>query len=91
MDNNQQNQEPLIPRPGNYRKLFSYQKSEAIYDITYYFCKNYLQRGDRTIDQMVQAARSGKQNIVEGCAASATSNMKTTCEPETTANGRIIR
>ena len=42
--------------------------------MTYYFCHNYLQRGDRTIDQMVQAARSGKQNIVEGCAASATSN-----------------
>ena len=73
MDNNQQNQEPLIPRLGNYRKLFSYQKAETIYDITYDFCKNYLQRGDRTIDQMVQAARSGKQNIVEGCAASATS------------------
>ena len=73
MNNSQQNQQPLIPRLGNYRKLFSYQKAEAIYDITYYFCKNYLQRGDRTIDQMVQAARSGKQNIVEGCAASATS------------------
>jgi len=68
-----QNQESLVPRSGNYRKLISYQKAEAIYDITYYFCKNYLQRGDRTIDQMVQAGRSGKQNIVEGCAASATS------------------
>jgi four helix bundle suffix protein len=67
------NQEPLLPRTGNYRKLYTYQKAEAIYDITYYFCKNYLQRGDRTIDQMVQAARSGKQNIVEGSAASATS------------------
>ncbi|MDX9964115.1 four helix bundle suffix domain-containing protein [Desulfobacter postgatei] len=63
----------LIPRKGNYRKLISYQKAEAIYDITYYFCKNYLKRFDRTIDQMVQAARSGKQNIVEGSAASATS------------------
>ena len=71
--NNQQNQEPLLPRTGNYRKLYTYQKAEAIYDITYYFCKNYLQRGDRTVDQMVQAARSGKQNIVEGSAASATS------------------
>ncbi len=58
---------------GNYRKLYSYQKAEAIYDITYYFCHNYLHKFDRTIDQMVQAARSGKQNIVEGCAASATS------------------
>ncbi|RPJ50304.1 MAG: four helix bundle protein [Methanobacteriota archaeon] len=73
MATNQLNQEPLMPRSGNYRALYSYQKAEAIYDITYYFCKNYLQRGDRTIDQMVQAARSGKQNIVEGCAASATS------------------
>ena len=73
MNNNQQNKGPLLPRTGNYRKLYTYQKAEAIYDITYYFCKNYLQRGDRTIDQMVQAARSGKQNIVEGSAASATS------------------
>lgn len=73
MSNNQQNQEPLLPRTGNYRKLFTYQKAEAIYDITYYFCKNYLRWGDRTVDQMVQAARSGKQNIVEGSAASATS------------------
>ncbi|MDP3644433.1 MAG: four helix bundle suffix domain-containing protein [Bacteroidota bacterium] len=73
MNNSQQNQEPLLPRTGNYRALYTYQKAEAIYDITYYFAKNYLQRGDRTIDQMVQAARSGKQNIVEGSAASATS------------------
>lgn len=73
MNNNQQNQELLLPRTGNYRKLLTYQKAEAIYDITYYFCKNYLRWGDRTIDQMVQAARSGKQNIVEGSAASATS------------------
>lgn len=58
---------------GNYRSLFSYQKAEAIYDITYYFCRNYLSKKDRTIDQMVQAARSGKQNIAEGCAASTTS------------------
>lgn len=66
--------EELIPRKGNYRKLITYRKSEAIYDITYYFCHKYLRRGDRTVDQMVQAARSGKQNIVEGCAASATSS-----------------
>ncbi len=71
--NNLKNKEPLLPRTGNYRKLLTYQKAEAIYDITYYFCKKYLQRFDRTIDQMVQAARSGKQNIVEGSAASATS------------------
>ena len=67
------NNDDLIQHRGNYQKLFTYQKAEAIYDITYYFCHKYLIRGDRTIDQMVQAARSGKQNIVEGCAVSATS------------------
>lgn len=65
--------EKLIPNTGDYKKLLSYQKSEVIYRITYFFCTNFLSRGDRTIDQMVQAARSGKQNIIEGCAASATS------------------
>jgi len=68
-----EDEEPLLPIGGNYRKLFTFQKAEAIYDITYYFCNNYLQRGDRTIDQMIQAARSGKQNIAEGSAASVTS------------------
>jgi four helix bundle suffix protein len=63
----------LYRNSGNYRKLYSYQKAEAIYDITRFFCENFLRRGDRTIDQMVQAARSGKQNIVEGCKASAIS------------------
>ena len=65
--------EKLIRHSGNYRKLLSYQKAEVIYEMTYYFCHNYLDGKDRTIDQMVQAARSGKQNIIEGCAASATS------------------
>ncbi len=63
----------IIRPTGNYRKLLSYQKTEVIYEMTFYFCHKYLQKGDRTIDQMVQAARSGKQNIIEGCAASATS------------------
>lgn len=62
--------EKLIRHSGNYRKLLSYQKSEVIFEMTYYFCHNYLKKGDRTVDQMVQAARSGKQNIIEGCAAS---------------------
>lgn len=53
--------------------MLSYQKTDVIFQLTYYFCHHHLQRGDRTIDQMVQAARSGKQNIVEGCMASATS------------------
>ncbi|GHT63892.1 hypothetical protein AGMMS50239_20610 [Bacteroidia bacterium] len=66
-------QNKLFQNSGNYRKLFSYQKAEAIFDITCYFCNHFLRKSDRTIDQMVQAARSGKQNIVEGCAASAIS------------------
>lgn len=70
---NEKADKPLIRPRTNYKELFSYQKAEAIYDITYYFCHNYLRYNDRTIDQMVQAARSGKQNIIEGCAASSTS------------------
>jgi four helix bundle protein len=65
--------ESLLPPGGGYRELYSYQKAEAVYDLTYYFFANYLKRGDRTVDQMVQAARSGKQNIAEGSAASSTS------------------
>ena len=50
----------FIPPHGRYRALLSYRKAEAIYDLTYHFCQRWLRRGDRTIDQMVQAARSGK-------------------------------
>ena len=64
----------MLSSPGNFRKLLTYQKAEIIYDITFYFCHKYLRVGDRTIDQMVQAARSGKQNIVEGCKFSLTSS-----------------
>ena len=54
-------------KPGSYKSLKAYQKSECVYDITYYFVEHFLDRGhDRTVDQMQQAARSGKQNIVEG-------------------------
>ena len=63
----------LIPNLGNYKNLLTYQKSDVIYQITYFFCNRFLTRGDRTIDQMIQAARSGKQNIVEGCAAASPS------------------
>ena len=63
----------FLPQKGNYRRLIVYQKAECIYDITFYFAHNHLQKGDRTVDQMVQAARSGKQNIAEGSAASSTS------------------
>lgn len=62
----------LKPKTG-FRKLRCFQKAECIYDITYYFVRHYLERGDRTCDQMVQAARSGKQNIVEGRSAATTS------------------
>lgn len=63
----------IYSTPGNYRSLIVYKKAEAIFDVTRYFCNTYLRRGDRTIGQMEQAARSGKQNIVEGSAASVTS------------------
>ncbi len=63
----------FIPPHGNYHQLFSYQKAEVVYDLTFRFCERFLKKGDRTIDQMVQAARSGKQNIVEGSEASGTS------------------
>src|SRR5213080_3382503 len=63
----------FIPAHGNYRKLRSYQAAEVIYDLTFHFCERFLRKGDRTIDQMVQAARSGKQNIAEGSRASGTS------------------
>ena len=63
----------FIPPHGNYEDLLSYQKSAVVYDLTFRFCQRFLSRGDRTIDQMIQAARSGKQNIVEGCKASGTS------------------
>ncbi len=64
--------EIILPH-GGYEKLLSYQKSEAIFDATVTFCRRFLKFGDRTIDQMVQAARSGKQNIAEGSMASGTS------------------
>src|SRR5213595_36453 len=67
------NQDGFIPPHGNYRELLSYQKAEVVYDITFRFCQKFLSRGDRTVDQMVQAARSGKQNILEGSEASGTS------------------
>ncbi len=63
----------FIQQRGYYRSLNVYQVAEVIYDVTYIFAQRFLQRGDRTIDQMIQAARSGKQNIAEGSAAGTTS------------------
>lgn len=64
----------FLPQHGHYRHLRVYQITEIIYDITFYFTQHFLSRGDRTVDQMVQAARSGKQNIAEGNQAAATSS-----------------
>ena len=63
----------FIPPHGGYQTLHSYQKAEIVYDATVYFCNRFVSRTDRTRDQMIQAARSGKQNIVEGSQASGTS------------------
>lgn len=63
----------FMPQRGNFKQLIAYQKTECIYDITFFFAHKFLDKTDRTIDQMVQAARSGKQNIAEGSAASGTS------------------
>lgn len=63
----------FIPPHGSYKKLLSYQKAEIVYDATVYFCDHFVDKRSRTHDQMIQAARSGKQNIIEGSMASATS------------------
>jgi four helix bundle suffix protein len=73
MNNQGRNSEGFIPVHGGYKNLLSYQKAEIIYDGTAYFTKRFFRKYDRTIDQMVQAARSGKQNIVEASMISATS------------------
>lgn len=63
----------FMPQKGHFRKLIAYRKAECIYDITFFFAHKFLDKSDRTIDQMIQAARSGKQNIAEGSAAGGTS------------------
>ena len=63
----------FIPPHGGYEELLSFQKARIVYDGTVSFCGRFLDRRDRTVDQMVQAARSGKQNILEGSQASGTS------------------
>ena len=65
--------EGFIPLHGGYQNLLSYHKAQIVYDATVYFCRRFLDKKDRTYDQMVQAARSGKQNIVEGSQVSGTS------------------
>ena len=65
--------EPLIPPHGGYRKLKSFQVAQLAYDVTVRFCDKFIDKRSRTHDQMVQAARSGVQNIAEGSQASGTS------------------
>ena len=65
--------EPLIPKHGGYRSLRSFQVAQLVFDVTVRFCELYVGKRNRTFDQMVQAARSGVQNIPEGSQASGTS------------------
>src|SRR5574337_1243839 len=65
----------IIPPHGGYRDLRSYQMAEIVYDATVHFCDRFIDKRSRTHDQMVQAARSGKQNILEGSRASGTSKQ----------------
>jgi four helix bundle suffix protein len=67
------NAEPLLPVHGGYRKLKSFQVAQLAYDVTVRFTEHYVDRFSRTRDQMVQAARSGVQNVAEGSQASGTS------------------
>jgi len=64
---------PIIPPRGDYQTLHSFQKAQVVYDITFRFAHKFLSKGDRTVDQMIQAARSGKKNILESSKAALTS------------------
>ena len=66
-------QRPIVPPRGDYQTLLSCQKAEVVYDITFRFAQKFLSKGDRTVDQMIQSARSGKQNIPEVSQAATTS------------------
>ena len=63
----------IISQSNNYENLLCYKKALVIYDLTYHFCTRFIDKKDRTYDQMIQAARSGKQNIVEGAVDGASS------------------
>lgn len=67
------NRHSIIQPHGGYRKLRSYRTAEIVYDATIVFCDRFISKSSRIHDQMVQAARSGKQNIAEGCMASGAS------------------
>ena len=68
------NEQKYLTSPnGDFKTLLTFRKAQIIYDLTFYFAHTFLNRTDRTTDQMIQAARSGKQNIAEGSAAGVTS------------------
>ncbi|MDE6346018.1 MAG: four helix bundle suffix domain-containing protein [Muribaculaceae bacterium] len=73
MEGSSQKELSFLPSRGGYKSLRVYRVTEIIYDVTFAFTSRYLKHGDRTVDQMIQAARSGKQNIAEGSKASSTS------------------
>lgn len=73
MSGKQFNKDGFIPKHGGYQNLLSYKKAEIIYDGTVYFCNRFFTKYDRTKSQMIQAARSAKQNIAEGSMFSGTS------------------
>jgi restriction system protein len=66
---------PKLRPSGGYRKLRTFQTATIIYDATVWFCEKFVDSRSRTVDQMVQAARSGRQNIAEGSRAAATSSQ----------------
>src|SRR6185436_10200282 len=70
-----QRQRGKLRSSGGYRELRSFQTATLIYDATYWFCEKFIDPRSRTVDQMVQAARSGRQNIAEGSRAAATSSQ----------------
>ena len=75
MDNNKENKYKILRKQANWQDLWFYRKAETLFQLTMVFTQRFLPAyGDRTVDQMVQAARSGKQNIVEGSANGVTSS-----------------
>jgi len=80
----------FIPAHGGYEDLLSYQKALVVYQATVHFCGRFVEKHSRTRDQMIQAARSGKQNIVEGSQVSGTSK-ETELKLTSTARGSLAR
>ena len=83
------NENGFLQYPGDYRQLLFYKKATILYDMTYWYQEHYLMRGDRTKDQMEQAARSGKQNVAEGKADGMTSK-ETEIKLLNTARGSLL-